>query len=124
MKIKAASFFIILNFFLFSPVTFSQGLSKQPEPPTRILFLFDASQSMFAGWQSGMKIDVAKRLMSELLDSLNNVPNLELALRVYGHQKRFPPQDCDDTKLEVPFEINNAANVKRRLNNLVPKGSQ
>ncbi|MGI8893302.1 MAG: vWA domain-containing protein, partial [Bacteroidia bacterium] len=37
--------------------------------------------------------------------------------------KRFPPQDCDDTRLEVPFNINNAANVKRVLNNIVPKGT-
>ena len=120
MRLKAVS----ILFFVFTLFTASFALAQtKPEEPTRILFLFDASQSMFAGWQSGMKIDVAKRLMSELLDSLNKVPNLELALRVYGHQKRFPPQDCDDTRLEVPFDKNNAANVKRRLNDLVPKGT-
>ena len=120
MRLKAVS--ILFFVFTLFPASFALAQTN-PEEPTRILFLFDASQSMFAGWQSGMKIDVAKRLMSELLDSLNNVPNLELALRVYGHQKRFPPQDCDDTKLEVPFNKNNAANVKRRLNDLVPKGT-
>jgi Ca-activated chloride channel homolog len=124
MKIKkAVSFFIILITVLSHGFAWAQSSVKQEEPPTRILFLFDASQSMFASWQSGMRIDVAKRLMSDLLDSLNNVPNLELALRVFGHQKRFPPQDCDDTKLEVPFNKNNAANVKRRLNEVVPRGT-
>lgn len=123
MKIKAVSFFLLIVFIYGSSLSYSQGSTKPDEPPTRILFLFDASQSMFASWQSGMKIDVAKSLLSELLDSLNFVPNLELALRVYGHQKRFPPQDCDDTKLEVPFNKNNAANLKRRINEIVPKGT-
>ena len=79
--------------------------NKKNETPqlTRIEFLFDASQSMFGRWQSGAKIDVAKLLMKQLMDSLRYVNNLELALRVYGHQKNFPPQDCDDSKLEVPF---------------------
>ncbi|MGI8892843.1 MAG: hypothetical protein ACR2GN_05220, partial [Bacteroidia bacterium] len=91
MQIKAVSFFIFMLSFFSVNISLGQiNTAKQPEPPTRILFLFDASQSMFAGWQSGMKIDVAKKLMSELLDSLNNISNLELALRVYGHQKRFP----------------------------------
>src|SRR4051812_33235832 len=76
-----------------------------PAPPilTRIEFLFDASQSMYGKWQTGAKIDVAKKLMNSLMDSLRYVPDLELALRVYGHQKPFPPQDCDDSRLEVPF---------------------
>jgi Ca-activated chloride channel homolog len=62
-------------------------------------------------------------LLSELLDSLNNTPNVQFALRVYGHQKGFPPQDCDDTRLEVPFAPSNADRIKRKLNTIVPKGT-
>src|SRR5581483_5215730 len=75
---------------------------KQKPELTRILFIFDDSQSMLGQWQSGSKIEVAKKLMGELLDSLKKAENLEVALRVYGHQKHYPPQDCDDSKLEVP----------------------
>jgi Ca-activated chloride channel homolog len=54
----------------------SQWLFGQYTPPkTRILFVFDASQSMYASWQTGSKMDVAQRLMSEMLDSLERVPN-------------------------------------------------
>ncbi len=90
---------------------------------TRILFLFDASQSMYGRWQSGIKIDVAKKMLSELLDSLKKAENVELALRVYGHLKKYPPQDCDDTRLEVPFGKANHDQIKRVLNNLTPKGT-
>ncbi len=90
---------------------------------TRIEFLFDASQSMFGKWQSGAKIDVAKKLMSQLLDSLRYVGNIELALRIYGHLKNFPPQDCDDSRLEVPFSKGNIGAIKEKLNNVIPRGT-
>ncbi len=106
---------------------FSQAQKKKalPAPPmlTRIEFLFDASQSMYGKWQSGAKIDVAKRLMHQLLDSLKYVPNIELALRVYGHQKPYPPQDCDDSRLEVPFGKGNISTIQQVLKNLTPRGT-
>ena len=62
---------------------------KKEEPVNRILFVFDASQSMLGRWQSGRKIDIAKQLLTNITDSLKDVKNLELGLRVYGHQKVF-----------------------------------
>lgn len=103
----------------------AQQKKKIPPPPmlTRIEFLFDASQSMYGKWQSGAKIDVAKRLMNQLLDSLRYVPDIELALRVYGHQKPFPPQDCDDSRLEVPFSKGNIPAIQQVLKNVTPRGT-
>ncbi|MHC1708104.1 MAG: VWA domain-containing protein [Bacteroidales bacterium] len=96
---------------------------EKPKPLTRILFVFDASQSMYGRWQSDVKINIAQRLLSNLLDSLQYVDNLELALRVYGHQKNFPPQDCDDTRLEVPFAPGNNKKIKHVLKTLIPRGT-
>lgn len=115
---------IFLALLLIPALTFSQVKEKEkPKPTTRILIVFDASQSMFGRWQSDMKIAIARKLLSNLLDSLKNVPDLELALRVYGHQKPFPPQDCDDTKLEIPFSKDNTDKIKYKLKTLVPKGT-
>ncbi|HRY32719.1 MAG TPA: VWA domain-containing protein [Bacteroidales bacterium] len=96
---------------------------EKPTPLTRILFVFDASQSMYGRWQSDLKINIAQRLLSDLLDSLALVDNLELALRVYGHQKNFPPQDCDDSRLEVSFSGNNAKRIKQVLRGITPRGT-
>ncbi len=90
---------------------------------TRILFIFDASNSMNARWQSDKKIVIAKKILSSILDSLENYPNVQLGLRVYGHQKHFPPQDCSDTKLEVPFNFKNGNRIKYKLKNIEPKGT-
>ena len=95
----------------------------KPEPLSRILFVFDASQSMYARWQSDMKINIAKKLMVNLLDSLSGFKNLELALRVYGHQKNYPPPDCYDTKLEVPFAPGNIPSIKNKILGLTPRGT-
>lgn len=104
--------------------SFSQIKEKEkPKPITRILFVFDASQSMYGRWQSDMKITIARKLLSDLLDSLKDVPNLQVALRVYGHQKQYPPQDCDDTKLEIPFAADNTEKIKSKLKTLIPKGT-
>lgn len=109
---------------LMQSVSFGQTTKKLKAPTlTRIEFLFDASQSMYGQWQSGAKIDIAKSLMKKVLDSLRYVDNLELALRVYGHQKPYPPQDCDDSRLEVPFSKGNISTIQEVLKNLIPKGT-
>ncbi|MEI6900082.1 MAG: VWA domain-containing protein [Bacteroidota bacterium] len=96
---------------------------EKPKPTTRILFVFDCSQSMYGRWQSDTKFNIATRLFSNLLDSLKNVKNLQMALRVYGHQKMFPPQDCNDSKLEVPFAKDNVPRIKHVLKSIIPSGT-
>lgn len=78
---------------------------------------------MSGQWESGTKMKVARRLLKNMLDSLSNVENIELALRVYGHQSYVPPQDCNDTKLEVPFKPDNIEEIKHRLNQVHPRGT-
>jgi len=99
--------------------------NKYNQPLTRILFLFDGSQSMYGRWESGTKIEIARTLMNDMLDSLNRVPekNFQLALRLYGHQYRYPPQVCDDTRLEVPFGEETIGKIKNRLKTLTPSGT-
>ncbi|MBT3648113.1 MAG: VWA domain-containing protein [Flavobacteriales bacterium] len=97
----------------------------QKEPPlTRILFIFDASNSMNGIWNKKPKIDVATRLLSAALDSLYGVENLQLGMRVYGHDKYYMKgQDCDDTKLLVPLGSNKTTQIKAELRKLKPKGT-
>ncbi len=98
-------------------------LITKPAHLTRILFIFDASNSMNGIWQSDKKIVIAERILSNMLDSLRSFPELQIALRVYGHQKYFPPQDCNDSKLEVPFEYDNITKIKHKLKQITPRGT-
>lgn len=97
---------------------------NKSEPATsRILFVFDASQSMYGTWESDRKINIARNYLIDIIDSLEQMDNIQMALRVYGHQSPVPPQDCNDTKLEVPFSANNAGQIRQKLRYLIPRGT-
>ena len=120
-------FCLLLLLLFFSQATTQTKKSESEhynkEQLTRILFIFDASNSMWGDWQSDKKIYIAHRILSKMIDSLENIPNLELALRVYGHQKDYHLYDCSDTKLEVPFSANNFQKIKQKLKSIYPKGT-
>lgn len=96
---------------------------KKKKPLSRILFIFDASQSMAASWDKNKKIDIARDILIGMIDSLERLPDLQLALRVYGHQSPVPPQDCSDSKLEVPFGVGTAPKIRQKLRYIEPRGT-
>jgi Ca-activated chloride channel family protein len=100
---------------------FAQKASKKQT--TRILFLLDASGSMYAKLGSDTRINVAKRLLSKSIDSLANEKNVELALRVYGHTSPPGARNCKDTRLEVPFRTENHKDIIKKIQNITPKGT-
>ncbi|MGJ8661554.1 MAG: vWA domain-containing protein [Bacteroidota bacterium] len=110
---------ILIAFFCFS------SISIWSQEKTRILFILDASNSMNAKWGSQTRIESAKELLAQTVDSLSGTPNLEIALRVYGHQSPITAtyQDCNDTKLEVPFGPDNFSKVKYRIKSIQAKGT-
>jgi Ca-activated chloride channel family protein len=114
-------FLLIACIFLVNNHARSQYVKEKKT--TRILFIFDASNSMNGKWESDKKITIARRLLSELVDSLEKIEGTQLALRVYGHQFKVPPQVCTDSKLEVPFAWNNAPKIREKLNEIEPKGT-
>jgi Ca-activated chloride channel family protein len=110
---------------LVAPLLMLEGQTTGPgfEPKSRILFIFDASNSMAGQWEGSRKIDIAREILFEMVDSLEEMRNVEMALRIYGHQSPVPPQDCSDTKLEVPFGPSNAAKIRDKLRDINPKGT-
>lgn len=118
--------YLFLLLILGSVLNCDAQVKPAAQPLNRILFVFDGSQSMFGRWESGMKIEIAKKLLSELLDSLQNVENLQMAFRVYGHQSPFisgSQRDCKDTKLEVAFGNGNVPKIRSALKAVEPKGT-
>jgi Ca-activated chloride channel family protein len=78
---------------------------------------------MFARMQKETRIAVAKRLLIRMVDSLRNVKDLEIALRIYGHQSSKSKQDCKDTKLEVGFSKQNHDEINDVIAKMSPKGT-
>jgi Ca-activated chloride channel family protein len=111
---------LFIAFIFLTPFIYGQ------EKLTRILFILDASNSMNAKWEGTQtRIEAAKELLAQAVDSLSGTPNLEIALRVYGHQSPITAtyEDCNDTKLEIPFGPDNYDKVKYRIKSVVAKGT-
>jgi Ca-activated chloride channel homolog len=101
-------------------------VTEPNKPLTRILIIFDASTSMMERWEGTIKFNKAKELVFELLDSLESIQveqNLEVALRVYGHQSADYLMDCTDSKLEVSFGANTIGMIRDKMNSISPKGT-
>ena len=103
---------------------YAQEINQQALPEkTRILFVLDGSGSMNADWNEKLsRMDVAKNILTRLVDSLRMNPNLELALRVYGHRYSRQANNCNDSQLEVPFGVNNHNAIIREIRDITPRG--
>src|SRR5690242_5014033 len=101
--------FLILFFFTISlPLCAQKKVQQKLPEKTRILFVLDGSGSMEGLWEGNeSRIDIAKKILTRLVDSLRVNENLQLALRVYGHRFSRQANNCQDTKLEVPFAVKN-----------------
>lgn len=80
---------------------------------------------MNGSWGKITRLEAAKELLAKSVTELEGVPNLEVALRVYGHQSEITAtyQDCEDTKLEIPFGRNNHGQIKSRIKTIRAKGT-
>jgi len=107
--------FLLLNFTLVAQV-------KKTEQLTRILFVFDASRSMVNTHGPLTRMEGAKKLFYKFVDSLSKQKNMQFALRMYGHTVKYPPGNCNDSKLIVPFAKNNLALIKQKVSEAKPTG--
>ena len=121
MRAKLSYLLVLVLFYTLT----SQGQKQYQQIPekTRILFLLDGSGSMLGKWERTTRMGAAKQLLSELVDSLRSNEQVELALRVYGHQFHRRLQNCKDTKLEVGFSPKNHDLIIRKLRDITPQGT-
>lgn len=105
-------------------ISFTISLSAQTNlEKQKVLFVLDASGSMEVLWGNETKMEIAKKTLYQLVDSIEkNNPNIEVALRIFGHQHHKSLNNCQDSKLEVPFAQNNSLNFKKVLSNVKAQG--
>jgi Ca-activated chloride channel family protein len=116
-------FLFVIILYLFHFIGLSQNkANKTNAKPTRILFVFDASKSMITKHQGIMRMDGAKTLFYKFIDSLSKDKSLQFALRMYGHTIKYPPGNCKDSKLIVPFSPNNITLIKQKVSEAKPTG--
>jgi Ca-activated chloride channel family protein len=79
---------------------------------------------MYDTWDKTPKIDLAKRVLVEMVDSLRSTPNLQMALRTLGADyPLYPHRNCQDTRLVVPFSAKNSFDIESQIKAIEPKGT-
>ncbi|MBP6625084.1 MAG: VWA domain-containing protein [Chitinophagaceae bacterium] len=121
LKIKFKQLLLLLVGVMLGSTLLAQTSIKK----SRILFLLDASSSMTYPWNSQYKrFDVASNILLHIIDSIYTINNeVEFAVRAYGTDHPAQELNCTDTKLEVPFNIQNINQIKTRLKNIKALGS-
>lgn len=102
-------FFLVLVL----PVFTSQAADDQP----RTLIILDASGSMWGLMDGEHKIDIAKQVVSDLVQEIPE--DTELGLVAYGHRHKG---DCDDIELLIPPGTLDRQSFIEAVNKILPKG--
>ena len=116
------NFFILLTivFFSFSGVVFSQD-NKCVE------IILDASGSMNERVEGEAKIDTAKRVLINLIESWKQegLSDMEVGLRVYGHEfdtQGSKQKACNASELLLPIEKLDVEKIKKAIEPIEAKG--
>jgi len=110
---------LLLVFSCFTALTQTKPIGEAK----RILILLDGSGSMADPWNGTNKWEVAKKMVVKTIDSIQKAdPEVQIGLRVFGHQQPRAAYDCKDSKLEVAITKNAGLLVKNALNRITPQG--
>jgi Ca-activated chloride channel family protein len=101
---------------------FAKAQSVEATAKTRILFVLDASYSMLKNWGTENRWEIAKRVLGEMADSLQQYDNAEFGLRIFGHQSGTGEHNCRDSRLEIPVGKHKPAEIREKLKSVQPKG--
>jgi len=87
------------------------------DAPVSIIFILDASGSMWGQIDGITKIEIAKQVMTELILELPE--HAETGLVAYGHRRKG---DCEDVEELVSLQPKNTSLLTEQINAIKPKG--
>jgi Tol biopolymer transport system component len=91
--------------------------AQQVAAEQNIHLILDASGSMWGQIDGKPKIDIAKEVLTELINDLPEGVNM--GLQVYGHRREG---DCDDIEVLVPVGTGDKTTLLKQIQSIQPKG--
>lgn len=114
MQMRNLVLTLIALFAIPATATWAQHAKQSPQ---QIVFIFDASGSMWGQVQGENKIVIARRVLKNLVGELED--NAKVGLVAYGHRRE---QDCDDIEIIAPLAAIDRAALAQQIDALNPKG--
>jgi hypothetical protein len=87
------------------------------DTPPEVVFILDASGSMWGQCEGETKIEAARRVLAEMLPRIP--PEVRVGLAAYGHRRK---SDCSDVEIIVPPGSDDRDAVLNHVRELTPKG--
>lgn len=85
--------------------------------PRQVELILDCSGSMKERVKGRTKMDVAKEVLTNVINSLPD--DIEVGLRLFGHRRR---KDCSDLELAIPFAKINKKELIAKVQAITPLG--
>lgn len=96
---------------------FGYAIQAQEDQPSPIIFIYDASGSMWGQLQGKTKMEIASEVLAA---SINTLPeNQNLGLVAYGHRKKG---DCSDVEFLIEMDNLSKTKVVSELQKIKPLG--
>lgn len=104
--------------------TYTIHAQSSQNKTTRVLFIVDGSSSMLEHWNGDFnRFKAGSFLIRDIMDSIESKnPDVQFALRVFGHNYTVEKNNCYDTKIETNFAGHNSDLLFGRLSLLNPQG--
>lgn len=106
---------ISLLFLLLSSISWAQN--QDGSSPSPIVFIYDASGSMWGQMEGKTKISIAEEVLSTTVEGLDDARPLGLV--AYGHRVKG---DCEDVETILTPRANNRDPIKNALSQIRPLG--
>ncbi len=94
-----------------------QTHAQEQDAPSPILFIYDASGSMWGQLQGKTKKEIASEVLSTTVSNLPD--NQNIGLMAYGHRKK---SDCDDVEFLVDINNKTKSKVTNAISGINPLG--
>ncbi len=104
-------------FFILAGILFITNVGAQSNSPANLLFIFDASGSMWGKIENSTKIEVARETMGKLSNKI--AADSKVGLIAYGHKSAT---DCNDIETLLPLGNFNKEQFNGKIKMLNPKG--
>ncbi|MCW8981951.1 MAG: VWA domain-containing protein, partial [Altibacter sp.] len=93
------------------------GHAQQQDAPSPIIFIYDASGSMWGQMQGKTKMEIASGVLSTAINELPE--NQEIGLVAYGHRKKG---DCNDVETLLSMDNSSKTKVSSAVKTIKPLG--
>jgi len=101
---------------IFISLLTSTGMCTSPQYP-EMMFIIDASGSMWGSAGKQSKIEAAKQVMNEIVPAIP--AEVRVGLTAYGHNRKG---DCNDIESLIPSGSNDRSGLLKKVMGLQPKG--